>query len=194
VDFTPISTSRIRVVLHHQDRATSGLTEFEAWGPADAGVSAPTEPVTNLALNATGEGFPEVSASFTGASDAAAQAVDGRISFTRYSRNRWTAYHSPNSEDWLAVDFGTPERVGRVELYLYGDGSGVAAPREYRVEVWTGDAWRVAVVRSRTPIRPMAWALNTVELEPVETSRVRVVFTHERPTFTGVSEMRVFPE
>ena len=133
-----------------------------------------------------------MSASFTGASDAAAQAVDGRISFTRYSRNRWTAYRSPNTEDWLAVDFGAPKTIGRVELYLYGDGGGIAAPTEYRVEVWTGQAWRVATVRSRAPIRPMAWAVNTVELEPVETSRVRVVFTHAAPAFTGVSEMRVF--
>ena len=192
VDFPEISTSRIRVVLHHRDGATSGLTEIETWGAAEAVVPPSQEPVADLALNPTGQGFPQVSASFTGPSDDAAQAVDGRIALTHYSRNRWTAYSSPNTEDWLAVDFGAPKTVNRVELYLYADGGGIAAPEEYRVEVWTGDSWRVAAVRSRTPIRPMAWALNAVELEPVATSRVRVVFTHAPPTFTGVSEMRVF--
>ncbi|MCG6988754.1 MAG: discoidin domain-containing protein, partial [Gemmatimonadetes bacterium] len=159
---------------------------------AHAKVAPPTEAVGDLALNPTGRGFPEVSASFTGASDSAAQAVDGRIAFTRYSRDRWTAYGSPHAEDWLAVDFGAPRRVGRVELYLYGDGGGIAAPAAFRVEVWDGDGWHPAAERARDPTRPTAWAVNTVLLQPVQASRVRVVFTHALPAVTGVTEMRVF--
>jgi len=118
--------------------------------------------------------------------------VDGRLSFTRYSRNRWTAYGSPNAEDWLEVDFGGLRRVGSVELYLFGDGRGVAAPRSYRIEAWIGDSWVRAAERARTPENPTAWALNTVTLEPVETSRLRVVFTHDGELRSGVTELRVF--
>ena len=49
VDFPEISTTRIRVVLHHRRGATSGLTEIEAWGPADAAVPPPRSPSANLA-------------------------------------------------------------------------------------------------------------------------------------------------
>jgi hypothetical protein len=119
------------------------------------------------------------------------QAVDGRLSFTRYSRNRWTAYGSPNAEDWLEVDFGAPRAVGRVDLYLYGDGRGVAAPGAYRIEAWDGKTWMEVTERARTPEAPTAWALNTVELEPVETSRLRVTLTHDGVMRSGLTELRV---
>jgi len=133
-----------------------------------------------------------VSASFTFPSDSVGEAVDGRISFTQYSRNRWTAYTSANLEDWLEVDFGRPEEVRRVELFLYGDGRGVVAPEAYRIEAWTGSTWEAVGIRARVPEMPMAWALNQVELEPVRTERLRAVFRHARPGATGVAEMRVF--
>jgi len=129
---------------------------------------------------------------FTGATDRVEQAVDGRLSFTRYSRNRWTAYGSPDAEDWLEVALDGERAVRRVELYLYGDGRGVGAPAAYRVEAWREGAWAPVAERSRVPERPTAWALNTVELEPVETSRLRVVFTHDGALRSGLTEVRVF--
>ena len=35
-------------------------------------------------------------------------------------------------------------------------------------------------------------AENTVEIEPVETKKVRVVFEHALPTYTGVTEMSIW--
>jgi len=37
------------------------------------------------------------------------------------------------------------------------------------------------------------WALNTVVLDPVETPRMRVVFTHEGTMRPGMTELRIFP-
>ncbi len=192
VTFPQVSASKIRVVVHHQPGSTSGLTEVEAWGPGAIPVPPATAPVRDLAWNPNGDGYPRASASYTGPSDSPAEAVDGRIALTRYSRDRWTAYRSPNRSDWLQVDFGEAKRVGSVELYLYGDGGGIAAPHDYHVEVWSDGAWHTAAERSRSPAQPMAWAQNTVVLDPVSTSRVRVVFTHALPAFTGVSELRVW--
>ncbi|NJD20927.1 MAG: discoidin domain-containing protein, partial [Gemmatimonadetes bacterium] len=190
-----LATTKIRVVLRHQRGATSGLTELEAWSadtllPTPAGDRAAT--VANLAWNPGDRASPRVSASYTYENDRVEQAVDGRIALTRYSRNRWTAYGSPNAEDWLEVDFGAGRRVGKIELYLFGDGRGLAAPRAYRVETWDGRGWAGAVERARTPESPAAWTLNTVELEPVETSRIRVVFTHDGAARSAVTELRVF--
>jgi hypothetical protein len=200
ITFPAVATTKIRVVLHHQQDATSGLSEIEAWSAdalplAAAGGSsgATPTPVLNLAWNPGDRDHPRVSASFTGDTDRVEQAVDGRLSFTRYSRNRWTAYGSPNGEDWLEVDFGSPLRVGRVELYLLADGRGVAAPRSYRIETWNGSAWVAAAERARTPATPTAWALNVVELGPVEASRLRVLFTHDGALRSGLTELRVLP-
>jgi hypothetical protein len=198
VTFPDVATTRVRVVLHHQPRATSGLTELEAWS-ADALPLVPatgpaaTEPAANLAWNPGDRPYPKVSASYTSANDRVEQAVDGRLSFTRYSRNRWTAYRSPNARDWLEVDFGGPRTVGRVELYLYGDGRGVAAPRAVRIERWKGNAWVDVPILTRTPETPTAWALNTLAFSPVETSRLRVVFTHDLPATSGLTELRIRP-
>jgi hypothetical protein len=183
VTFPEVATTAIRVVLRHQAGATSGLTEIEAWSADPLPLSEP-------------EGAPEpprVRASFTGQTDRVEQAVDGRLSFTRYSRNRWTAYGSPNAADWLEVDFGAPRAIGRVELYFYGDGRGVAAPAAYRIETWDGAGWVAVAESARTPETPAAWALNTVELEPVEASRLRVTFTHDGAMRSGLTELRVSP-
>ncbi len=183
VTFPDVGATKIRVVLHHQQGATSGLTELEAWSADPLPLSEPEGEPTP----------PRARSSFTGQTDRVEQAVDGRLSFTRYSRNRWTAYGSPNAEDWLEVDFGVPRPVGLVELYLYGDGRGVAAPAAYRIETWDGSAWVTARERARLPETPTAWALNTVEIEPMEVSRLRVVFTHDGTLRSGLTELRVQP-
>jgi hypothetical protein len=171
---------------------------LEAWSAdalplSPAGGSTARDPAANLAWNPGDRPYPKVSASYTSAGDQVERAVDGRLSFTRYSRNRWTAYQSPNASDWLEVDFGAARTVGKVDLYLYGDGRGVAAPRDVSVERWDGSAWVDVPVLSRTPPSPTAWALNTLEVAPVETSRLRVVFLHDLPAASGVTEVRIFP-
>jgi len=191
--FPPLETSRIRVVLHPRDSTTTGLTELEAWGPAEQPLAEPVGAVNNLAWNPGDQEYPRVRASFSFPSDSVSQAVDGRLTFTRYSRNRWTAYTSPNPEDWLEVDFGAPIPVGRVEIFLYGDGQGVAAPQDYRVERWVKGNWEEVVPVSRNPEFPMAWALNTVTFPQAEAQRIRVVFRHALPAVTGVTELRIWP-
>jgi hypothetical protein len=152
--------------------------------------------VPNLALEGPA-GLPRVTASFHPERDPPAHVVDGRVALTRYSRNRWTAYGSPNREDWLEVEFGREVEVGRLELFLYGDGRGVAAPEEYRVQIWDAQEgregkWVQPVVRDRSPERPTAWAVNTVQLKPATTEKLRVLFRHAAPAASGLSEIRVF--
>ena len=119
--------------------------------------------------------------------------MDGHLSFTYYSRNRWTSWESPNAEDWLELDLGRTRRLGSVELYLYGDGRAVAAPAAYRVETLQDDVWVVASEVARNPESPTAWALNRVELEPVEARRLRIVLTHDGTMRSGLTELRIFP-
>jgi hypothetical protein len=185
----PLHAARIRVTLEHRPGAYTGLSEIEAWSRQMPRTGETIARPRDLAYNPTGSGFPRVAASFTGPSDDARQAIDAQVAFTRYSRDRWTAFGTPHASDWLELDFGGPRLVATVDLYLWADGAGVKAPRAYRVQYWTGSAWLDATVVSRTPDRPVAWALNRVQVRPVRTSRVRVIFEHDRPAASGVTEL-----
>ena len=190
VSFAPTTTSRVRIVLTPAHGLAVGLSELEVWGPRQA-LAPPARPPRDLAFNATGTGYPRASASFTSPYDRVEQVNDMRAAFTRYSRNRWTAYGSRNSTDWVEIDFGTPKLVRSLELYLWGDGTGVKPPRSYAVQFWSGTEWREAHVRSRAPERPATSARNLVTIEPVRTSRVRVVFEHDLPAASGMTELIV---
>ncbi|NUQ21831.1 MAG: discoidin domain-containing protein, partial [Gemmatimonadaceae bacterium] len=189
-----IETSRVRLTFTHQRGAYVGLTEIEAWGRPDSrfDLAPVTAPSPDLAYNPTDSGYPRVTASFTGRDDSAREATDMRIAFSRYSRNRWTAYGTPDASDWLAVDFGVARMVRSLELYLWGDDRGVKAPKRYTVQYWDGTAWRDARVLSRLPATPATSAVNTVRISPVRTTKVRVLFEHDRPAATGVTELMVF--
>ena len=114
-----------------------------------------------------------------------------QIAFTRYSRNRWTAYRSPNARDWVELDLGAPRAIEVIDLYLYADGRGLAPPRSYVVELWDGSQWIEAQELGRTPETPTGSALNRIRLVPTITERVRVTFEHESGTFTGVTEIMI---
>jgi hypothetical protein len=191
ISFPELRTEKLRVLMTPRSGTVPGLTEIETWGPdSPAGQSAP-EPVPNLALNLDGEGFPLVSASYTYPADSPWEAVDGRIAFTRYSRSRWTAFETPNAEDWIEVDFGAEREPAALEMFLYGDGEGVAAPVEVRVEVWDGGQWRTPQVVERTPDVPLAWGRYVIRFVPVETSRLRVTLRHDLPSASGITELRI---
>ena len=189
VSFDEIRTARLRVVLTHRVGYSSGLTEFETWGPGHLPLPTPTAPSPNLAYEAAA-----VTASYASPSAPVDQVRDLRIAFTRYSRNGWTTEGSPNARDWIEVRFDGDRAVGTVDLYLPGNRPGIEAPRSYTIQYWTDGRWAGAAVRSQLPRSPTAWALNRTVIEPVVTSRIRVVFEHAVPAATAVAELVLWGE
>jgi F5/8 type C domain-containing protein len=167
------------------------LSELDVWGIATRPLARATAAPRDFAFNPGNTEYPRASASFTSEHDRIEQLNDMRMAFTRYSRNRWTAYQSPNLRDWVEIDFNAPKSVHTIELYFYGDDGGIKAPRDYSLQIWTGDAWQDARVLSRDPERPLASARNVVTIAPVETSRIRVVLEHDLPAFSGITELIV---
>lgn len=189
VSFAPLATSRIRVVLAPRQGSALGLSELEAWSNDRLPLSRATAAPRDLAFSASAGGYPRPSASFTAAGDSVRHLTDMRVAFTKYSRNRWSAVGSPNANDWVAVDFGSATLVRRVELYLFGDDARIRAPKTYTIQFWTGRDWRDATVVSRSPNRPLASARNVVSIDPVRTSRIRVVLEHDLPAFSAITEL-----
>jgi hypothetical protein len=169
------------------------MTELEAWGHNPLPLAPAATASHDLAFSPNDSEFPRARASFTSAHDRLDQVNDLQFAFTRYSRNRWTAYGSPHASDWVEIDFGESRVVRSVELYFWGDSTGVKAPRKYAIQYWTGSRWADASVVSRAPAVPTVSAMNLVRVKPLRTSRIRAVFEHDLPAFTGLTEL-VIPD
>jgi len=179
----PVETSRMRVLLTRVPGSALGLTELEAWGRVSGPFPLANGPSPDLAFEA------KASASFTSPADQVEEVHDMTIAFSRASRNRWTAFGTPNAEDWVELKLTARTRVSEVELFLWGDGRGVKAPKQYAVEYWDGQAWMAARVLSQVPTRPQVSSVNTVQIDPVTAQRFRVVFEHDLPAASGMTEI-----
>lgn len=194
IRFPELAVQKVRAVFTHAPGGRTGLTELEAWGDAHGTIAPAPMPTGNLAYNPGGKPYPKARASFTSRFDRVEQANDGKISFTPSPHNRWTSYESTSATDWLEIDLGKPRKVARVELALYDDRGGVQAPARYAVQYWDGAAWRDVAEARRSPAQPMGGRFNEVSFTPIETARMRVVFTHRGKARSGVSEIMLWPE
>ncbi|UCG84816.1 MAG: discoidin domain-containing protein, partial [Gemmatimonadota bacterium] len=187
ITFPVLSTEKIRLVMTHQAGASSGLSELETWGHTGLPLEPGTRPSPNVAF---GDNV-RTTASYTWQSDSVEHLNDMQIAFTRYSRNRWTAYRSPNARDWIELDWGAGQTVAVVDLYLYADGGGIAPPTSFAIELWDGNRWIAPRERGRYPESPTGSALNRIRLVPTAAERLRVTFEHAPGAFTGVTEIMI---
>ncbi|HVK14427.1 MAG TPA: discoidin domain-containing protein [Gemmataceae bacterium] len=194
VRFPAIETEKVRAVFRHAATGRTGLTEFEAWGPAVLPVAAAPPPAGNLAYNPGGRPFPKASASHTSRFDKVETAIDGKVSFNPSPANRWTSYESKTDTDWLEIDFGEVKSFSRLELAVYDDRGGVQAPARYDVQVWDGAGWRAVADAKKSPERPAGGQFNEVRFTPVKARKVRILFTHAGKARSGVTEVFVWAE
>jgi hypothetical protein len=190
--FTAREVSRLRVVFIHTPGAFTGLTELEAWGTGKLPYIAPAPRLGNLALNQTGQGFPKASASFHDVYGGTPEkAIDGRVNYKPTPVNRWTSYGSPSKTDWFEVDFGTSKEVRRAELSIYDDRGGVQPPASYTIESFDGQAWKEVADLVTSPKVPAGSALNTATFRPVTCQKLRIVFTHNGQSRSGLTELEL---
>jgi hypothetical protein len=149
----------------------------------------------NLACRQASQEFPKASASHTSRYDKVERANDGIVDYDLLAWNRWTAYESSNPTDWLQIEFETERRFSRVELAIYdeGPGAGVQTPEGYEIEFWDGNQWCSVPGQARFPETPTGNQWNNVQFEPVKAKKVRVVFTHNGRSRSGVTEIAVWP-
>lgn len=184
IEFPTIVTSKMRVVMQPQSGAAMGLTEWETWGEASLPLKK-AQLKNNLACAA------KVSSSFTSRFDIVGDVKDGKIEMNG-GRNRWTAYESPNSSDWVQLDFPQPQTVERLVFCLWADGVGVRLPRSFNVQYWKDEAWHDVEELQRNPARPTLLLPNEVIIKPVQTEKLRASFVHNLPGKSGLTEWMLF--
>ncbi|XZE18945.1 MGH1-like glycoside hydrolase domain-containing protein [Pirellulaceae bacterium SH449] len=188
-------TDKVKITMKHSPRGKSGLTEIEAWGPATLPVKTAPPPAGNHAYNDGSSEFPRATAShFDRFGGVPKSAIDGKVVFTPTPTNRWTSYESPNAQDWLQVEFGETRRIGRAELYIYDDRGGVQTPTEYWVEYWADSEWKRVANETHEPSKPTGSVMNTSRFQPVETTKIRVVFVNKGQARSGVTELELWSE
>ena len=183
VTFAPVTTTKLRVLLTPRRGSVLGLTEIEAWGSVTGALASAPAASPNVAFGAA------ITASFSSPYDVATEANDMVVALSHYSKNRWTALGTRNAQDWVQLDLTAPRRVGSVELYLWGNGGSVKAPRRVVIEYWDGTTWAAARVLSQVPLLPQISSVNTVRIAPVTTSKIRLLFAHDLPAASGLSEV-----
>jgi hypothetical protein len=190
--FDAREVSRFRLVFTHAPGGFTGLTEVEAWGNGKLPYIAPPPRTGNIALNQTGQGFPKASASFHDVYGGTPEkAIDGRVNYKPTPINRWTSYGSPNKTDWFEVDFGTSKEVRRAELAIYDDRGGVQPPASYTIETFDGVAWREVSDLLKSPLVPAGSAVNTATFRTVTCQKLRIVFTHNGQSRSGLTELEL---
>lgn len=182
ISFEPINTSRIKLTFPDTENTSVGLSELEAWGKADFPLKEGSGEIKNLAYRS------EFSNSYTSRFDNVKGINDGLANPT----NRWTAYESPNAEDWIQFDFGSDKEVSRANLYFFNDNGGVQPPADYVVKYWNGEDWEDIPGQNKIPDEPVT-GLNQITFDPFETSRIRFYFTHRSDeAFAGLYEVELY--
>ena len=146
----------------------------------------------NFAVNNDGHYCPRVTASYTGPGTSTAKLIDGNYWYHQSPPNRWTCEGSPNSSDWVAIDFGIPRSIDTIKLHVLDDGKEIVPPEKIAAQIWSDGQWRDVKEIERKPIEPTGRRANTIGLEPVETSRLRIELTHKPGSFSGLSEIEAW--
>ena len=168
VEFTQVSTSRIRAVLTRNGTTAVGMTEFEAWGPA-VDIADPVRG-ENLALNVDGWKYPRIYPSFDFHLDLVSQVNDGSQS-THWSTGSNRGGSRNGANEFLRVDFDTETTFDTVVVEFRDAADSVT------LEYLSGGSW-VAIPGVRmTPATPADNTVTTATFPAVTAREVRVNFT-----------------
>lgn len=152
------------------------------------------EPVvrrSNVAVN-NGTLWPRVTASFSDPRHPPEFAVDGSYWYHETPSNRWTTLASPDSTDWLRVDFGAPRSIEEIKLYYLDDGGAIQTPTRTVIELLTDAGWTRPVSASSRYGRPVGHRANSVTFSPITATAVRATFYHAPGARTGLTEFEAW--
>lgn len=179
----------MEVDLNSYDRAAEMLQK------AGMDITPETGDAVNLALGAS------MSASYTHSQTSAAHANNGfTISgnfFTSgsFSANPpiWGTRGSSNAQDWLQIDFGSPQTFDDVKIYFYNDKPSTfyREPSMYTIQYFDEAAseWKAIPLQYKSPLLAN---YNHIQFPEITATKIRALMTPKPGASVGVKEFQVF--
>lgn len=192
--FSPVTTTKIRVLTSASADGYSRITELEAWG-YDA---TPSE--TNVALAANG-GTASASSEISGY--AAVNANNGeKLGNTWGTTGGWNDAGPANTlPDWLQIDFSSQKTIHRIELFMVQDSYWAPLTpttaitftyyglTNFQVQYWTGSAW-TDVTGGNVTNNDKVW--RTFTFPDITTSKIRVLVTGSPDGWSRLTELEAW--
>ncbi len=151
---------------------------------------------TNFAVNNDGDYYPRLTASYVSPTTSASKLHDGNYWYLPHPPNRWTCEGSPNEQDSVIIDFGTPRAIHTVKLYPLDDrgvrDSTVRAPRRIELDAWIDNTWRSIKSPDGVLDKPVGHRANVVKFDPIETTKLRVTLHHAVEGKSGLTEIEAW--
>jgi len=212
--FSPVTTSRIRVVVNNAQLSYSRIVELEAWGggviaPTPTPIATPTPIETptptpsptpieraNVALTSNG-GVASASSQSPGGSPGIA--IDG-------SRN-WAIGGAwkdatPNSyPDFLQINFNGSKTINEIDVYLVRDDySSTVDPTlnttfsvygisSFDLQYWNGSGW-ITLTNGNITNNDKVW--TKLVFSPVTTTSIRVVVNNAQLSYSRIVEVEAW--
>ena len=137
-------------------------------------------PLYNFAVNNDGRDYPKITASFTGAKTSTAKLIDGNYWYHASPSNRWTTEGSTSADRLGRGRFRHSATIHEVALScLMTAKVRPYAPERIAVERWNGTRWTEIPDAESKPARPAGHRANRLHFKPIETTKLRVVLTHQ---------------
>ena len=185
ISFKALNTSKLRIIMIPQKGLAVGVSELEAWGPLQPGL---TKSINIETKNLAYKNYADVSASYTSEFDDLKFVNDGLAD----PAFRWTDFKSPSKTDWLLFEFKKLSKVNTAYLYFYSDKAGVQPPLDYTAQYWNGTAWQDVHQFTKIPLQPIA-NLNICSFKEVKTKKIRFIFNHKSTkVFAGLYEVELY--
>ena len=130
------------------------------------------------------EYYATVSANYTNNGDFLSAINDGIIDYTDAGHNRWTAYNSDSTNNWVEYAFEGEVQLKGCWVMWYHDGGGVQSPTALSIQYWDGEAWQEVSNMTNGDQFPQNNA--TVQqgeqyygFDPITTTKIRLYPTNE---------------
>ena len=150
---------------------------------------------TNFAVNNDGGYYPHLTTTFTAEKTYAAKLNDGNYWYLLDPPNRWTCAGSPNSQDSIEVDFGTPRTIHTVRAYVLDDSelpiSKIRAPEKFELSAWVEDSWRPIQIKTEVAA-PKGHRPHHFHFDPVTIQKFKLTLTHKAGFNSGLTELEAW--
>ena len=193
--FSPITTSRIRVVVNSAADGFSRIVELEAWTASSSSSIPPAQSDrVNFALSSKGS-----VANASSQSGAGAAATDGSQVWA--AGGAWKD-DSPNVyPDWLQVDFNAVRTIDEINVYgVMDDFQSMISPTTsttaslygltaFDVQYWNGESWTAVPNGS---LKGNDKVVNRFTFAPISTTSIRVVIQGAQDGSSRIVELEAW--